>query len=112
MSTKWKRQMTQVVVEDVRAWVEQLYSEHRVRLEATVTLPTDGDGIKPGVRLEAFRVRVDGSREAVHSDWVIIRPNVTGEIEGAVLKMASRLLLDLENDRYREEAKQASLWTL
>jgi len=99
-----------VVIRDLEAWVQQLYEDHRVRLELTVSLPTPGDGIKAGVTLQAYRVNALGHRDAMHSDWCTINDLQSGCIEHAALQMASKLLLSLENDKERAE-RQQSLWT-
>jgi hypothetical protein len=110
MSTRWERTQTQVVIRDLEAWVQQLYEDHRVRLELTVSLPTPGDGIKAGVTLQAYRVNGLGRRDAMHSDWRTVNDLQSGCIEHAALQMASSLLLSLENDKERAE-RQTSLWT-
>jgi hypothetical protein len=110
MSTRWERTQTQVVIRDLEAWVQQLYEDHRVRLELTVSLPTPGDGIRAGVTLNAYRVDGTGRRDACHSDWRTVNDLQSGCIEHAALQMASSLLLSLENDKERAE-RQTSLWT-
>lgn len=110
MSRHWERTQTQVVIRDLEAWVQQLYEDHRVRLELAVSLPTPGDGIAPGVTLNAYRVKGDGKREAMHTDWQTVSDMQSGCIEKAALQMASKLLMALEDDKERAE-RQTSLWT-
>lgn len=99
-----------MVIRDMEAWVQQLYEDHRVRLRLEVSLPVPGDGIRAGVTLLAYRVRGDGHREEMHSDWRTVNELQSGCIEHAALQMASALLLSLENDKERAE-RQTSLWT-
>jgi len=101
---------TQVVLRDLEAWVQQLYEDHRVRLEVTVALVLPSDGIKHAVWLTAYRVAGNGHRDVMHTDWYTIADTTSGCIEKAALQMASKLLLDLENDKERAE-RQSSLWT-
>jgi hypothetical protein len=110
MSTRWERTQTQVVIRDLEAWLQQLYEDHRVRLELTVSLPVPGDAIDAGVVLTAFHVDGMGRRNVMHTDWRIVRDTQSGCIEHAALQMASNLLLQLENDKERAE-RQTSLWT-
>jgi len=108
---KWHRKVTQVVLRDLEAWVQQLYEDHRVRCELTVSLPAPGDGIKHGVVMTAFIVRAGGQRDVVHTDWDTISDTTEGAIEAAGIKMISRLLLTMENDKARRERSQPlPLW--
>lgn len=110
MSTSWTRSQTQVVIRDLEAWVQQLYEDHRVRLELTVSLPVPGDGVMAGVVLTAYQVDGLGKRQEMHRDWCVVKDTQAGCIEHAGLQMASKLLLSLENDKARAE-RQASFWT-
>lgn len=108
---KWGRTVTQVVIADLEAWVQQLYDEHRIRLELVVTLPVPGDGVRHGVTLNAYVVDGKGKRSHAHTDWEIISDVTAGSIESAGLKMASKLLLSLEDDKERSERiAQLPLW--
>jgi len=108
MKKDWQRKQTQVVWGDLEAWIQQLYEDHRVRLQIGVFLPVPGDNIKPGVRLEAVRYGVGGAKETVHSDWRVIDAGVSGITEHLVLQMASALLLELEREQERAQ-RQAPL---
>lgn len=110
MSVKWERSQTQVVLRDLEAWLTQLYTEHRVRCELTVSLPLRTDGISSGVSLLAYRVRGDGRRDACHTDWCTVSDVQSGCIEKAALQMVSKLLLALDNEKALAE-RQTSLWT-
>ena len=107
----WERSQTQVVIRDLEAWVQQLYEDHGVRLELTVSLPAPSDGIRAGVTLEAYQVDQLGKRQHMHSDWVTVSDTQSGCIEKAALQMASKLLLELENDKWRREQQSVlPLW--
>lgn len=111
-SRKWGRTVTQVVLRDLEAWVQQLYEDHRVRCELTVSLPAPGDGVRHGVVLTAYHVDALGKRSEMHRDWDVISDTTCGAIEAAGIKMISKLLLSLENDRYAaERSAQTSLWS-
>lgn len=108
---QWSRKVTQVVLRDLEAWVQQLYEGFRVRCEVTVSLPVPGDGVRHGVTLHAYTVDGRGRRSELHSDWDVIDDTVAGAVESAAIKMVSKLLLSLENDREREErSEQLPLW--
>lgn len=107
----WGRKVTQVVLADLEAWVQQLYEDHRVRCELVVSLPAPGDGVGHGVTLNAYSVNGVGSRQHMHADWDIISEATSGAIEAAGIKMISKLLLSLENDKAaRERSEQLPLW--
>lgn len=104
----WARKVHQVCWADWDPWVQQLYEDHRVRVRLELTLPAPGDGIKPGVVLVAYRVMGIKTVEEVHRDWRTFDPRDVGAVEKLGLEMASRLLLDLEEDKERAE-RQAPL---
>lgn len=108
---KWHRTVTQVVLRDLEPWVQQLYEDHRVRCELVVSLPVPGDGVRHGVSLQAYTVDGIGKRQHIHSDWDVIADTTEGAIESAGIKMVSKLLLSLENDRDRaERCSPLPLW--
>jgi hypothetical protein len=107
MKKNWDRKQTQVVWADLEAWQQQLYEDHGVRLDVEVVLPLAGDGVGPAVVMEAVRRGVGRKEEVVKRDYAFLDLTITGHAEKLVLQMASKLLLELENDKERAERQAA-----
>jgi len=95
--------------EDLGPWVEQLYEEHGVYVAFKVLLFAQRHRMKPVVAMSAWRV-VQGMREVVvREETRELSLRSVNHAEYLALQMASRLLLDLENEKERAE-RQDSLF--
>jgi len=94
---------------DLKPWVEQLYEDHRVYLDIRVHLFSEKHQMKPTVEVRAYRVLQGREIEVVMCQTAVLLPEDQGHAEALVLRMASGMLLYLENERDRAE-RQADLW--
>jgi hypothetical protein len=106
----WYRKTTQACWEDLRAWVEQLYSKHGVLCAFTVQVPVDKAGINAGVSLDAWKAGPKGTRQAVCHAWQLIDATVCGSASAAALHLVSRLLLEMDEEVARAERDGGPLW--
>lgn len=96
--------------DDLDPWVEQVYYEHGYQTRFIVYLHAETYGLKPGVALELTRPASKGRPEALVRDWDTFQPDVHGAVEGAALRLISKALLTLDNDKWRAERSQVPLW--
>ena len=101
----------QTTWEDLGPWIEQLYQEHRVTVEFMVKLQPTAYELKPAVVMIVTRHLKGQPAIAAQLDWRIINPRCVGMVEREALQMASKLLLDLENEKAAAEQQQTLfLW--
>lgn len=95
----------QVVLEDLEAWHQQLDEEYRAHCLYTVKYPVAHFGIRPGVALEVYVVGVGRERRVLWDGYETISATETGAIEAAMLRLASKALLELQGDTHRSEQR-------
>lgn len=111
MRHQYARKTHQVVWRDLEPWVQQVYEDHRYRLEFRVVLPVPGDSIRPGVCMLARKYLGAGKWEEAQVDWRSFDDRDVGAVEAACLHMVSNYLLTLEADAERaERERQARLF--
>jgi hypothetical protein len=99
----------QVVLEDLEAWHQQLYERCHAVCRYEVFDPPSHWKMRPAVTL---RVVVPGTGKAERELWCdysIIGLTESGAIEAAMMRLASKALLELEADLERSE-RQAPLF--
>jgi hypothetical protein len=90
-------------------WIEQLYGDHGVQVSIQVHILPERCGLNPTVEVELFRV-VNGPKiEVIRRDTQVLLTEDVGHAEALALRMLSRGLLDLENEKERAE-RQTELW--
>ena len=99
----------QVVLEDLEAWHQQLDEEYRAHCLYTVKYPAAHWGVSPGVSLEVYTVGVGRERRPLWDGWERISATETGAIEAAMLRLASKALLELQGDTERAERQKTFL---
>lgn len=110
MSKKdWGRKTTQVVWEDLRPWVEQLWGSHGVMVTFKVYVQATATGLKPVVALEAYRPRLRGQDDVLKGRWEGFDATMCGAAAAVAVRLASRLLLDLDEEKERAERRAALL---
>lgn len=91
-------------------WVEQVYYEHGYQTSFTIHVHAETHGLKPAVVMNLAKpVRKPGD-VALYSDWEVFEPSIQGAAEGAALRLISKALLTLDNEKWRAERQQTSLW--
>lgn len=107
---KWERKVHQVVWEDLRPWVEQLWKGYGVLVTFSVTMIPDESSIDHAVRMTAVKKHAEAGQVELEGDYRYIETDEVGATEAKALMMVSRLLLDLENLKAAAEAQQGTLW--
>jgi len=103
------RKTHQTFWDDLDPWVEQVYAEHGYQTVFEVYLHSDRHKLLPAVVMRLTKPAVRGGDPALIQDWKTFNPRDIGAVEAAALFLISRALLTLDNDGYRERAKQTSL---
>lgn len=108
--SKWDRTVHQVVWEDLRPWVEQLWKGYGVLVAFSVTMLPDDSKVQHAVRMVASHKSVGSEKQQEETDYRYFNTDEVGAVESKALMMISRLLLDLENEKAAAEERQGSLW--
>jgi len=103
------RKTHQTYWEDLMPWINQLYEDHRVYLDIRVHLFADDHDMRPTVEVTAYRVRERGKVDEIRRESAVVRLEDQGHAEALALQLASRYLLDLENEKALAE-RQTDLW--
>lgn len=106
---EWSRKQTQVVWEDLRPWVEQLYAEFHARVDIEITLVPEDWRIVSAVSVSVYVPHVGDRRDCLWHDWLKLEPTVTGGAESLALRLVSKALLELSADRDRSERQSQLL---
>lgn len=99
----------QVVLEDLEAWVQQLYEEFGGQCEWAVRYPPTWSSLRPCVRLSVFQERPKKDREELWQSYEVVSFTEQGAVEAAMLRLVSKALLELESDRERAERQRTFL---
>lgn len=99
----WNRKVAQVVWEDCRPWVEQLWKHHGVLVAFKISIVPTGSGVKPGVTLECYKRGRKAAEPTLDGRWQTFDATVEGGAARAGLQLVSRLLLDLDNGEAKAE---------
>jgi hypothetical protein len=99
----------QVVLEDIEAWHQQLYEELHCICHYDVFDPPAHWGIRSAVTLRVLRQGMGEHGKEMWTDYVVISRTETGAIEAAMLQLASKALLELQQEVERRE-RQAPLF--
>jgi hypothetical protein len=101
--SNWNKRTTQVVWEDLRPWVEQLWHGHGVIVQFHVYVTADETGLKPAIRLHAYRPRLRRSDDILQGRWDHFDSRTSGAAASVACRLAARLLLDLDEEKARAE---------
>lgn len=94
---------------DLKPWIEQLFSDHGVHVRFLVSIEAERYGLHPTVTCELYRVLVGPKIEEVRREYRWFDPCVEGAVEAICLQLVSYFLLDLENEKALAE-RQTALW--
>jgi len=100
---------TQVLWEDLRPWVEQLWEDHHARVEVHVTLVPEDWKLNQAIELEVFRSGVGKERKVIWSDWKQLSLTTHGGAEALALQLISKALLELEIEQERAQRQMPLL---
>jgi hypothetical protein len=98
-----QRKNHQTVWRDLKPWVEQLYEDHKVYLNIRVHLFADMLDMRSTVEVLAYRVLKGREIENIACLTEVLITNDQGHAEALALRMVSRILLELENEKARAE---------
>lgn len=107
MKRDWQRKQTQVVWADLEAWQQQLLEDHQIRCDFDVAVFLPQDSVQSAIVMEAYRCVPGKHRELVKRDYFYIDLTVSGHAEQGALRMISKLLLEVENEKERAERQAA-----
>jgi|KBSSwiStaDraftv2_1062776.scaffolds.fasta_scaffold1684460_2 hypothetical protein len=109
MARGHKREVrTQVVWEDLRAWVEQLWGTHGVQVEVLIRLVPSKAGIASAVIVNFIRANPGKGQSALTSEWGTFDTKHEGGAEKMALRLVSHKLLQLDNEA--AAAEQSALF--
>jgi hypothetical protein len=91
-------------------WVEQLYYEHGYQTSFTIHVHAETHGLKPAVVMNLAKPVKKPGEVALYSDWEVFDPRNLGAAEGAAIRLLSKALMALDNEKWQAERKQTSLW--
>jgi hypothetical protein len=106
----WDEKNYQVTWEDIEPWIQQLEEGHGVYVNVEVLLQGVPSGLPPAVRVTGYRVGVGHEMTEVFREWRTFTLRAVGEVERDVLHLLSTALLGLDNDKWRAEHSQSSLF--
>jgi hypothetical protein len=92
-----------VVLEDLEAWHQQLWEEVHAHCCYEVYDPPAGWDIRPAVTLRVVRREVGKEQKVLWEDYATITRSESGAIEAAMLRLASKALLELQGDMERAQ---------
>lgn len=95
---------------DLEPWVQQLEEQYGVYVGVEVLLQGLPNGLQPAVRVTGYRLGVGSEKKEVFTDWRTFDLNHIGDVERLALHIVSQALLVLDNESWRAEQRQSSLW--
>ena len=95
---------------DLEPWLQQLEEQYGVYVSVEVLLQGLPNGLQPAVRVTGYTVGVGKERVEKFSDWRVFSLQNVGEVESRALHIVSQALLVLDNENWRAEQRQTSLW--
>lgn len=99
----------QVLWRELQPWVDQLFEEHGLRSSIIVSMEATISKLRPTIVVELFRTLPGGKVEMIRREYTQFDVNAKGSAESLAIRMMSRMLLDLDNEKERAE-RQASIW--
>lgn len=96
----------QVVLEDLEAWHEQLDEEFRAHCLYEVYCPAAHWQLRSAVSLEVYTVGIGREKTELWRGYETVSLTEQGAVEAAMLRLASKALLELTQDAFRAEQAQ------
>lgn len=100
---RWDERNYQTTWEDLRPWLDQLYTDHGVRVTVEVVLSGVPDGLRPVVRVVGRQRHSDPPDRVVFEDYSVFELRSMGQAERNALALISTALLTLDNAKWLEE---------
>lgn len=102
-SVHWKKKVYQVVWEDARAWVEQLWGTHGALVTVEMRLMPTKTQVSSAVVVTVERMATNGVPGRQERVWQVFSPRDPGSAEAAAVQLLSSVLL-----RWDDEAALAA----
>jgi len=100
----------QVVLEDLEAWIQQLDEEVRGRCYFEVAMLPAWANLKPSVRLEVMQYGVGKEVHQLWEGYEVVSETEQGAVEAAMLRLASKALLEIQREVEGAERRQRTLF--
>lgn len=113
MATKRRTDLahnTQVRWIDLEPWLQQLHEQYGVYVSIEVQLQGLCAGLKPAVRVTGFTYPDGKTPTEKFSDYHSFSLGSVGEVEKWALHIVSQALMVLDNEAWRAEQRQSTLW--
>lgn len=113
MSTKKRGDLphnSQVRWVDLEPWLQQLHEQYGVHVSIEVQLQGLCAGLQPVVRVTGYTYADGRTPVEKFSDYHRFNLSSIGEVERWALHIVSQALMILDNEAWRAEQRQSSLW--